>query len=187
MKYKIPLHELDGCINTASGRKLNLLDPRPEQISIHDISRGLAYNSHFGGQTPRFFSIAQHCILVCELMPTSLKNNPELMMLALLHDASEAYLGYMVKPLKVRLSKFQLIENHMMGVILRKYRLNQELLPKVKEYDLKAQEFEYNAFYKNQHIEYYPPEKARAEFMRHYYFYLNQRQLIEVEQENSGD
>ena len=172
----IPLQQLDGCINTASGRKINLLDPKPEQISIGDIARGLSYNSHFGGQTPQFFSIAQHCLLVCELMEEC-GHKPDLLMTGLLHDASEAYLGDMLKPLKVMLPNFREIEDRMMGVILERYSLDPASMVIIKEYDVRVQELEYNAFYKNGEIKYLSPEESRLAFLKCYYRYLNQRHI----------
>ena len=171
---KIPLQQLDGCINTASGRKINLLDPKPDQISIGDIARGLSYNSHFGGQTPQFFSIAQHCLLVCELMEEQF-HTPDLLMTGLLHDASEAYLGDMLKPLKVMLPNFREIEDRMMVVILEKYSLDPASMVIIKEYDIRVQELEYNAFYKNGDIKYLSPEESRVAFLQTYYKYVNKR------------
>lgn len=171
-----PMGKLDGHINTFSGRKVNLLDPRPEQINIRDIARGLAFNSHFGGHTPKFFSIAQHCILVCDILMQNFKDNPELLMYGLLHDASEAYLGDMVKPLKVMLPEFQKIENRMMDVILEKYQLNRDSHAIIKEADIMAQEQEFNAFYKGGDISYLSPWEARSTFMRYFYIFLNQRE-----------
>lgn len=43
-----PMGKLDGHINTFSGKKLNLLNPDAADITINDIARGLAFNSHFG-------------------------------------------------------------------------------------------------------------------------------------------
>ena len=177
MDNKIPLLQYDGHINTYSGRKINLLDPSPKQISIHDIARGLSFNSHFGGQTPEFFSIAQHCLLVCELMPPRYQQNPKIMMLALLHDASEAYLGDMLKPLKVMLPEFQKIENNMMDVILHKYDLDPVDMKIIKPFDRQAQELEYEAFYKKGRMRYDTPEQSKSHFMRKYYIYMNLRQM----------
>lgn len=171
-----PLQLLDGHINTYSGKKLNLLDPSPEDINIHDIARGLSYNSHFGGQTPHFFSIAQHCLLVCYLMEEDGKDNPDLLMAALLHDASEAYLGDMVKPLKVLLPAFQNIERGMMEVIFNKYQIPMQLLALVKPYDQKAQEMEYLAFYKKGDPMYHmTPEESLGRFKERYYHLFNRR------------
>lgn len=181
MENKIPLQQLDGCINTYSGKKINLLDPRPEQICIRDIARGLSFNSHFGGQTPQFFSIAQHCMMVCDLLEPMFGRNPQLMMLGLLHDASEAYLGDMLKPLKVHLPKFKEIEDRMMAVVMKKYQLNPDMIPMIKEADVQAQKVEYNAFYGDGHLPKMSPESAKSNFMRYYYIYLNQREYQNAE------
>src|SRR5690606_37628785 len=114
-------------------------------INISDIARGLSYNSHFGGQTPLFFSIAQHCLLVCELMEECY-HKPDMLMTGLLHDASEAYLGDIVKPLKVHLPEYVAIEKKMMSVILNKYNLVPAGMAIIKEYHIRAQELEYEAF-----------------------------------------
>lgn len=176
-----PLRKLDGCINTFSGRKLDLLNPSPDDINIRDIARGLSYNSHFGGQTPRFFSIAEHCLLVCDLMENEGVTDPKLLMAALLHDASEAYLGDMVKPLKVQLEKFQEIENRMQQVILEKFNLgNDMLMKKIKPFDMAAQEFEYMSFYKGLSLplKYYSPERSLHEFRKRFFRYLNMREQL---------
>lgn len=174
---KHPLNQLDGHINTYSGKKLNLLDPFPEDINIQDISRGLAYNSHFGGQTPRFFSIAEHCLLVFNLMERAGRGfSPEILMAALLHDASEAYLGDMVKPLKVLLPEFQKIEQRMMEVIFDKYQLPMEHLATIKPFDQLAQKIEYRAFYKNgATLHHFSPDQSRYRFKERYYNLVNLR------------
>jgi len=77
----------DGCINTFSGLKFSFENPAIEQINIFDISKGLAFKAHFGGQTENYFSIAQHTLLVIQLMPSRWKNKYQMAMAALLHDA----------------------------------------------------------------------------------------------------
>lgn len=166
-----PLRQLDGFINTFTGTKINLTNPDPSQIRIEDIAKGLAYKGHFGGQTPNYFSIAQHCVLVCELMPTiTLQENPELMMVALLHDASEAYIGDMVKPLKIHLPNFQKVENRLQEVIFESFGLDIEMISEIKPYDLRAQDYEYLTFYKgeNRISKYLNPEEAYNNFMDWY-------------------
>ena len=54
------------CIQTYSGRQLNLLAPDPTQIEIADIAHGLAYQCCFNGQARYFYSIAQHSLLVAQ-------------------------------------------------------------------------------------------------------------------------
>jgi len=136
-----PLEKLDGCINTASGNKIDLLNPKTDQISINDIAIALGNTSHFGGQTKRFFSVAQHSWLVAEIAPEHLKKE------ALMHDAAEAYLGDMIKPLKILLPEYQRLEEQMLKVIFERYHLDYEKLIDVKRYDKKIQQLEYDFFY----------------------------------------
>lgn len=159
----IPLRQLDGCINTISGKKFNLLEPTVEMVDLLDIAKGLAYKPHFGGMSPRFFSVAEHCLLVRYLL---LKNtvhvSPGIELAALLHDAAEAYIGDMIKPLKVHLPFYCEVEERIMKVIFEAYGLKMYLLKLVKKYDIKAQEIEYNCFFKGSEypLLYHDPEKA---------------------------
>lgn len=86
-------------ITTRSGRQINLLNPQYSQINIGDIAHGLAYQCRFNGQTSRFYSIAQHSLMVASRLPNHLK------MSGLLHDAAEAYVGDVVQPLIVLLTE----------------------------------------------------------------------------------
>lgn len=79
---------------TASGRRIDLERPRPHDIELVDVVRGLSNCCRFAGQLPRFYSVAQHSILVSRLV------EPQFKLTALLHDASEAYLGDLSRNLK---------------------------------------------------------------------------------------
>jgi len=163
------MQKYDGRINTLSGKVINLLDPKPEEINIEDIARGLAYNCHFGGHTPKFFSIAQHCLMVVQMMKED-NCSTELMMAGLLHDAAEAYLGDVVKPLKVELDRYQEIENKMLSVIFEKYNINYSNMPLIKIYDIEVQKMEFFTFYKggNEITEFLDPEQSRELFLKIY-------------------
>lgn len=91
-------------ITTRSGRQVSLLNPQYSQIDIGDIAHGLAYRFRFNGQTSRFYSIAQHSLMVASILPDHHK------MVGLLH-AAEAYVGDVVQPLKVLLPDYQAIEH----------------------------------------------------------------------------
>lgn len=83
-----------------SGRKFWPLDPRASEVSIKDIAHALSRICRFGGRCERFYSVAQHSVLVANLVKRA---HPWLAMHALLHDAAEAYLGDVIRPLKVSL------------------------------------------------------------------------------------
>lgn len=128
----------DGIFNTASGKQINLLDPKPEQICLHDIAKGLSNICRFGGQLEHFQSVAKHTLLVWYLAPPRLKRA------ALLHDASEAYLGDIIKPLKVLIQDiYGPFEDRFTEVIFKKYHVNIDLLNELKPYDLGALNIEH--------------------------------------------
>jgi uncharacterized protein len=90
---------------TQSGKMVHLLDPKPSDVSIEDVAHALARICRFGGHSPQHLSVAQHSVLVSRLVP------PEQARDALLHDASEAYIGDIVSPLKQNLLGYKPIED----------------------------------------------------------------------------
>lgn len=81
-------------MQTFSGRRFYPLDPRADEIVIEDIAHGLAMTCRYGGHAQRYYSVAEHAVIV------SLYVAPEYAREALLHDSSEAYIGDMIRPLK---------------------------------------------------------------------------------------
>src|ERR1039457_118422 len=88
------MDSFDGFIGTFSGLRFWPLDPNPEKILIDDIAHALAHQCRFGGHASRFYSVAEHSVHVSRLCP------PEDALWGLLHDASEAYLVDLPRPLK---------------------------------------------------------------------------------------
>ena len=88
-------------MQTYTGRQFWPLDPRPEDVCLEDIFWALSNVARFGGHANRFYSVGEHSLLVMALAPRELARE------ALLHDAAEAYIGDMVRPLKRDMPKFQ--------------------------------------------------------------------------------
>ena len=86
-----------------SGRRLDLLDPSPADISIEDIAHGLARVARWNGQTlgDHAFSVAQHALLVVDIA-AALRPGTERrwLLAALLHDAPEYVIGDLISPFK---------------------------------------------------------------------------------------
>ncbi len=86
-----------------SGRRLDLLDPSPLDIEIEDIAHGLSRLARWNGQTSGqwAFSVAQHCLLVEDIVGRLKPNLQDSWRLAaLLHDASEYVIGDLISPFK---------------------------------------------------------------------------------------
>lgn len=98
---------------TASGRRFYLNDIERNEIHVPDIGHGLANQCRFNGQCRQFYSVAQHSWHVAHLLPARLR------MAGLLHDAAEAYLGDVIRPLKVLLPEYKSLENRVQDHILR--------------------------------------------------------------------
>ena len=79
---------------TASGRPFWPLNPRPQDICIEDIAHHLSLLCRYTGATRCFYSIAQHSVLVSQAC------DPADALHGLLHDAAEAYLHDIPRPLK---------------------------------------------------------------------------------------
>ena len=79
---------------TYTGKEFYPLDPNPADIDIKDIAHALSNCCRFAGHIKSFYSVAQHSVIVSELC------EPENALAGLLHDASEAYLSDIARPVK---------------------------------------------------------------------------------------
>ena len=86
-------------IETYSGIKINIFNPHSDDIRIRDIAHALAMCCRFNGHTKRFLSIAEHSFFV------SLYVGPPYQLEGLLHDAAEAYLTDIPRPIKAFIPK----------------------------------------------------------------------------------
>ena len=85
-------------IQTYSGKRFELdgeIDP--ETIDIEDIAHALSQICRFGGHTRAFYSVAEHSVRVSHLL---FDHGRKVQLQGLLHDAAEAYLGDIVRPMK---------------------------------------------------------------------------------------
>lgn len=89
--------EAGSWIWTISGRRFSLTDPRPEDVDIEDIAHSLSLQCRFGGHVRGSvaYTVAQHSVHVSELC------RPEDALWGLMHDASEAYVVDLPRPVKV--------------------------------------------------------------------------------------
>lgn len=126
-------------IRTFMGHFVNVFDPDPDTIDINDIAHALANTCRFGGHTYKFFSVAEHCCMVA----TNLKIPKELKITALLHDATEAYMCDMPRPIKRNLPGYKEVEKNFEKVIAKKFNLVYPFPAIIKEVDNDQLEWEH--------------------------------------------
>ena len=115
---------------TYVGIKFDFLNPTIDMIDIQDIARGLSMLCRFSGQCKRFYSVAEHSYHASKLVT---KENA---LFALLHDASEAYISDIVKPLKEQLTTYNIIEKRIQNVIFQKFQISDTRdVAEIKEID----------------------------------------------------
>jgi hypothetical protein len=104
-------HNTPGLIRMRSGKFMDLLNPKEDDIELSDIAWALSKQIRFNGHIPYDYTVARHSVIMSYYVP------PEYALEALLHDCGEAYVGDMVQPLKVLIPKFSEIEDRISGVV----------------------------------------------------------------------
>lgn len=124
-------------MQTIGGRAFYPLDPHPSDIDIQDIAHALSHICRFGGHCTEFYSVAEHCVRVSRAIEAAGGTVAE-MFEGLMHDASEAYLGDVVWPLKQAgaLAGYKNIERRVEQVIADRFCLPHEQSAIVKRFDL---------------------------------------------------
>lgn len=106
-----------GWMLTYTGRQFYPLSPRAEDIDIADVAHALSLQCRYNGHVSRFYSVAEHCVLISRAVPE------EHALWGLLHDAAEAYVGDMVRPLKRDMPEFSAVEDHILAIMAVKWGL----------------------------------------------------------------
>jgi hypothetical protein len=106
-------------MQTFTGQAFYPLDPRAEDIDPRDIAHALAMTCRYGGHVTRFYSVAEHCVLMSHAVPA------EHALWALLHDAGEAYLSDVIRPIKrsAMMAEYRHAEGRLMFVIGERFGL----------------------------------------------------------------
>lgn len=162
MKINLAKKIEPGVITTYSGIEINFCKPKAEDILIEDIAHALSNVPRYGGHTPKFYSVGQHSVL-CSLRGKTYQEQLELLM----HDASEAYMLDMPKPIKIMMPWYVEVEDNLMGVIFNKFKLTYPLTDEVHKIDYELYLYEVSNF-KNG-FEFWDPEEAKVKFLARFY------------------
>lgn len=115
-------------IQTYTGKQFWPLDPKPEDI--RDIAHALSMSCRFTGHCLYFYSVAQHSVLVSEHC-----SDPKW---GLLHDASEAYVADIARPIKSSLTNYAAIEQRIMACVAERFGLGYLYPDDLHEMDMRA-------------------------------------------------
>jgi hypothetical protein len=100
---------VDTEIELVTGKYLDVCEPDPDAISLEAVAHGLANTGRFAGQSCRFYSVAEHAVLVARRLQET--GRPLAIVLeGLHHDDPEAFLTDVTRPLKRRIPGYQDIE-----------------------------------------------------------------------------
>lgn len=116
-------------MQTVSGRMFWPMDPRPEEVALEDIEHSLGMQGRFAGHARRFYSIAEHSVYVSYLVPKEDRLH------ALLHDASEAYVVDVPRPVKPYLTGYKEIEDRVWVAIAEHFGISPEMPASIKRAD----------------------------------------------------
>lgn len=159
-------------IQTATGKQFWPMDPRPEEIHLEDVAHALSMMCRFAGHCRRFYSVAEHSVLL------SYAVSSENALWALLHDATEAYLVDVPRPVKPFLPGYREAESALEIAVAKRFGLALPLPDEVKEADRRiltdeaAQNmaappmpWSTSAEPLGVHLHFWPPEYAKRMFL----------------------
>lgn len=118
-------------MQTFTGRAFYPMDPHAEDIDPVDIAHALSLICRYGGHSKVFYSVAEHCVLMSYAVAS------ENALWALLHDATEAYVGDMVRPLKQMMPAYREAEDRLSDVIADSFGISRICPGEVKLADLR--------------------------------------------------
>lgn len=122
-------------ILTYTGKRFDPMAPHPEDIDPIDIAHSLAHLCRFNGHVRQFYSVAEHSVHVAQIV------SRENRLTALLHDAAEAYIGDITRPLKGAINDItgnvlSIIENDIHRAIASRFGIPSIIPAAVKHADM---------------------------------------------------
>lgn len=116
-------------IQLRSGGYFDFESPESSLLTIGDIATALGNLCRFTGHTARFYSVAEHSVHCSRIVP------PQDALAALLHDAAEAVMGDVSRPLKSLLPDYKRLEKRCEAAILARFGLPAQMPESVKRAD----------------------------------------------------
>lgn len=162
-------------IRLLSGHYFDLQDPASARFTVNDVAHALAHLCRFTGHTRQFYSVAEHSVLASRIAP------PEVALDVLLHDAAEAFIGDVSKPLKALLPDYREVAERVERAVCDRFGLAWPMPAAVKWVDLAMLQAErqwvlgcrdawpgLEGVEPGPPPEFWPPHTARRQFLARY-------------------
>lgn len=160
-------------MQTFTGRAFWPVDPRADELDIEDIAHALSMMCRYAGHCLRFYSVAEHSVLMARAVPR------QDALWALLHDATEAYVVDVPRPLKPYLPGYKQAEAAVLAAVAVRFGLRLPMPEAVKDADNRIlhDESQQNMAAPPRpwtlpdapplgvELQFWPPERAEAEFL----------------------
>ncbi|OGC69335.1 hypothetical protein A2415_03100 [candidate division WWE3 bacterium RIFOXYC1_FULL_39_7] len=180
----------DEYIGTYTGRRVHIFNPSADEIHILDIATALSRICRFNGHCRQFYSVAEHSILASLLFPPGINAKA-----ALFHDAGEAYLGDIVRPIKRQLEMkfYRKAEGNLYRLIAKIFGLPEEIPAAVHQADNDMLFTELATITPDADLQsprlknyrllpilfhHWTPEEAKEEFLKRYQQLFSQESLL---------
>ena len=145
--YNFPRGNGFGRMSIVNGGLFDLVNPDPKMVELPHIARALSNQARFNGQTYAPYSVAQHSVL-CYEYGKRMGWATEILQWMLMHDAAEAYIGDVIRPIKRNLQPFKRLERNVMTAIVTRFGLHTPIpVPEIKSTDTLIMYLEMKHFY----------------------------------------
>lgn len=112
-------------VATRSGRLLSLAEPSADSIDPHDVATQLSRKARFSGATRWPYTVAEHCFRASHCTYQGKPLTRDAALVALLHDAHEAYVGDLVTPAKSLVPRFEELEHRLARAVYDRFGLGE--------------------------------------------------------------
>lgn len=138
--------ESSNSIKTYTGKLVDVFNPRSGMFCIEDIAHQLSLMPRWMGSSNDHYSVAHHSVW-CALRAIERGFSHKVILTALMHDASEAYIGDMPTPFKKRMPEYTAVESHLMAFLAFEFGFKYPMPEEVKEIDREALNEEWNQMF----------------------------------------
>lgn len=131
------MNVMDVWQRTATGKVFYPFAPGQSPIFLEDIVRNLARSPRYNGgiKWPSHYSVAEHSVLLARYVLETYPKRPMLALQALMHDAAEAYIGDMIRPIKEVMPLFSELDDQITEAIFENFGIDYPFDPIIKQID----------------------------------------------------